>query len=144
MRDHSRPFDSQKWDERRAAIITAFTALANRVQIKVPSLVSQGTTSVNDVKPIDVVRTFGLPNHRDEDLVLSTMFRLRQGRLLVDTDIVQENGRILREIQQQNLGRNPTDAKLDAAADAVVDFAAQLDELVIEMLRSEGNNGTGR
>jgi hypothetical protein len=114
------------------------------VQIKVPSLVSQGTTSVNDVKPIDVVRTFGLPNHRDEDLVLSTMFRLRQGRLLVDTDIVQENGRILREIQQQNLGRNPTDAKLDAAADAVVDFAAQLDELVIEMLRSEGNNGTGR
>jgi hypothetical protein len=129
------------WSERERRIVEAFGDLARRMRARVTDLVSRGTTSANDVKPLHVVQTFALPEGHDRSLVLSAIFRAQDGSLRVNCDLMHEDGPILREVGPLDLGPEPDDAEIERAVDAVIRFATTIEDVVIATLEAQRGNG---
>ena len=131
------PSGREGWLDREDRVTRAFEALAERVQARVADLVSGGITSTNDVKQLHAVRWFGRPARADEQLVLSTMFRVQDGTLKVDCDLMQEDGPILHDLGQIDLGPEPTNAEIDRSVDAVVQFASEVEGIIFDNLETQ-------
>ena len=122
------------WKRRESRVSGDFAQLAERVRRRVPDLVTRGTTSANETKRLDVVRTFALPGRHDDALVLSSMFTFFGGSLNVHCDLMQEDGPIVRDLGSRDLGAHPSEEAIDAAVDSVVTFAGSCEEEIVARL----------
>ena len=135
--------DVRFWATLRIRLEDALDALAKAVRQQVPTAKFARLDTPNDLKPLHLGATFALPGHGDDQLVFSTMYTWYPGTLWRHCDLMQEDGPILLELPDQDLGEDPSEEALTASVDEVVRFIQRCEPVIAERLREQADDPGG-
>ena len=124
------------WSGQRSHLTQQLDSLAAAVRVHHPTLQYRLQQSENDVKPLDVLGVYSLPQHRDEQLIVSTMYTWSKGPLRRHCDIMQEDGPILDELPDQDLGREPDAGELAASIEEVLRFISRCEGVIVSRVNA--------
>jgi len=123
-----------QWSTTRTRMRESLESLAAAVRRELPAVQFQVLESWNDVKPLHLTATYALPGRGDDQLVFSTMYTWHPGTLWRHCDLMQEDGPILLELPDLDLGDDPSEEALTTSVDEVVRFIQRCEQVIAERL----------
>ncbi len=122
------------WNRSDARIREALRSLASQISRERSTLRWTVNASRHKVKPLHLVMTLELSQRPNDSLVYSVMYTSWKRTTVRYCDLMIENGQILARLSDEDLGLNPSDARIEQSVDEVVEFIATCKDPILRAL----------